>query len=247
VKNTENFGFLKADYREKMKNIDSTKPVNNSKAKKNQDGLIMLSSGIEHNDLLQDFEFKPLKLSKQEAIDKAMKERPDLKAARMVQNVQEESLKAIKRSYAPQLDANLSWGYTKREGGDSTPLQLGVGMGIGSVNPYGIHYQIKEGEAYLDIAKHNVNIAICDIFYGVQDYYVNMRQLERKIPLMNTKVKATLENFELADGRYSVGLNNYVELQDALTNYNKSQLSFVEAVFEYNVARETLLKSMGVK
>ena len=51
-----------------------------------------------------------------------------------------------------------------------------------------------------------------------------MRQLERRIPLMNLKVKATLENFELADGRYGV-----------------------EAVFQYNVARETLLKSMGVK
>ena len=73
-----------------------------------------------------------------------------------------------------------------------------------------------------------------------------MRQLERKIPLLNTKVKATLENFELADGRYSVGLNNYVELQDALVNYNKAQLNFVEAVFEYNVSREMLLKSMGV-
>ena len=64
---------------------------------------------------------------------------------------------------------------------------------------------------------------------------------------MNSKVKATLENFELADGRYSVGLNNYVELQDALTNYNNAQLSYVEAVFNYNVARETLLKSMGVR
>ena len=74
-----------------------------------------------------------------------------------------------------------------------------------------------------------------------------MRQIERKVPLMKTKVEATLENFELADGRYSVGLSNYVELQDALTNYNKAQLSYVEAVFEYNVARETLLKSMGVK
>ena len=73
-----------------------------------------------------------------------------------------------------------------------------------------------------------------------------MRQLERKIPLMNQKVKATLENFELADGRYSVGLNNYVELQDALANYNNSQLNFVEAVFQYNVARETLMKSMGI-
>jgi len=56
-----------------------------------------------------------------------------------------------------------------------------------------------------------------------------------------------LENFELADGRYSVGLNNYVELQDALKDYNAAQLNFVEAVFNYNVARETLLKSMGVK
>ena len=106
--------------------------------------------------------------------------------------------------------------------------------------------QIKEGENYLNIAKHNVNLAKSDIFWEVQDNYINMRQLERKIPLMNTKVKATLENFELADGRYSVGLNNYVELQYALTNYNNAQLSFVESVLKYNIARETLLKSMGI-
>ena len=99
----------------------------------------------------------------------------------------------------------------------------------------------------LNIAKHNVNIAKSSIYWEVQENYINMRQMEREIPLMNTKVKATLENFELADGRYSVGLNNYVELQDALTNYNNSQLNFVEAVLEYNVARETLLKSMGVR
>jgi len=247
VENTENFGFLKADYREKMSSVNQIKPVSEFKAQKNEDGLIMLSSGINRDDILKDFEFKPLKLSKQEAIEKATKDRPDLKAARMVQNVQEESLKAIKRSYAPELNAELTWGYRKGKEYDSSPLQVGASLGVGSLNPYGIHYQIKEGEAYLDIAKHNVNIAICEIFYGVQENYINMRQIERKVPLMKSKVKATLENFELADGRYSVGLSNYVELQDALTNYNKSQLSYVEAVFEYNVARETLLKSMGVR
>ena len=67
----------------------------------------------------------------------------------------------------------------------------------------------------MDIAKHNLNIAKSDIYWEVQSNYIIMRQLERKIPLMNQKVKATLENFELADGRYSVGLSNYVELQDA--------------------------------
>ena len=245
VQNTENFGFLKADYKKKMQSIDDIKP-SGFNLKKNEDGLITLTSGIEHNDILQDYTFKPFKLTRQEAVDKAFENRPDLKSNRMIKNVQEESLKAIKRSYAPDLSADLSWGYTKTESNYSSPLQLGVGMGLGSINPVGIHYQIQEGETYLDIAKYNINMAKAGIFWEVQNNYINMRQLERKIPLMSEKVKATLENFQLADGRYSVGLNNYVELQDALASYNNAQLNFVQAVFEYNVARETLIKSMGI-
>ena len=247
VKNTETFGFLNADYRKKMQNIDNNIKPSGFSFKKNEDGLITLSSGIEHNDMLRDYKLNPYKITKQEAVDKALENRPDLKSIKMVTKVQEESLKAIKGQYTPEITADLTWGYTKNESTYSSPLQVGVGLGIGSMNPYQIHYQVKEGEAYLDIAKHNVNISKSDIYWEVQSNYVTMRQLERKIPLMHQKVKATLENFELADGRYSVGLSNYVELQDALTNYNNAQLSFFQAVFEYNVARENLLKSMGVK
>lgn len=247
VQNTENFGFLKTDYRKKVESLTTIKP-SSGEVKKNEDGLIMLTSGIEHRDIIQNFEFKPLTISKKEAVEQALELRPDLKSSEMLVRVQDESLKAIKKQYMPEVTGDLTWGYTKYDNDRySSPLQIGASIGLGSVNPYGIHYQVKEGESYLDIAYHNVNIAKTDIFWEVQTNYVNMRQLERKIPLMNLNVKATLENFELADGRYSVGLNNYVELQDALTNYNNSQLNFVEAVFNYNVARETLLKSMGVK
>ena len=246
VQNTENFGFLKADYKKKMQSLEEIKP-SGFNFKKNEEGLIMLSSGIEHNDIIQDYKLTPLELTRQNAVDKALENRPDLKSNRMLAKVQEESLKSIKRSYAPELTADLTWGYTKNEATYSSPLQVGASMGLGSINPVGIHFQVKEGEAYLDIANHNVNIAKQDIYWEVQENYINMRQLERKIPLMSQKVKASLENFELADGRYSVGLNNYVELQDALANYNNAQLSFVQAVFEYNVARETLRKSMGEK
>ncbi len=245
VTNTESFDFLKADYKKKMDTANNSKPPSPA-IKKNEDGLILLSSGIEHNDIIQDYKINPLKLTRQEAVDKALSLRPDLKSDMMLVKVQEESLKAIKRQYAPSVNANLTWSYNKDEHSYSSPLQVGAGIDLGSVNPYGIHYQIKEGENYLNIAKHNVNISKSSIYWEVQDNYINMRQLERKIPLMNTKVKATLENFELADGRYSVGLNNYVELQDALTNYNNAQLNFVESVLKYNIARETLLKSMGL-
>lgn len=246
VKNTENFNFLKADYKRKMESITEVTPVG-LQFKKTDDGLIMLTSGIRHKDIIQNFEFQPLTLSREEAVKEALELRPDLKSNEMLSMVQQESLKAIKRQYAPEINGEITWGYTKNESYYSSPLQLGTSIGVGSINPYGIHYQVKEGEAYLDIAYHNVNISKSDIFWEVQTNYINMRRLERIIPLMNSKVKATLENFELADGRYSVGLNNYVELQDALANYNTSQLNFVEAVFDYNVARETLLKSMGVR
>ncbi len=246
VENTENFGFLKADYRKKIENMMTIKPIANI-VKKTDDGLIMLTSGIEHNDIIENFEFKPLVISKQEAVNQALELRPDLKSNRMLVQVQEQSLKAVKKQYAPEITSDLSWGYTKNESSYSSPLQLGASVGLGALNPVMTHYQIEEAKSYLDIALYNINIAKADIFFEVQNNYVNMRTLEKKIPLLNEKVRATLENFELADGRYSVGLNNYVELQDALTNYNTAQLNFVEAVFNYNSARETLLKSMGVR
>ena len=245
VTNTENFNFLKADYKKKIEESNDTKvpaPV----IKKNVDGLVLISSGIEHNDIIQDYKLNPLKITKQQAVDKALELRPDFLSDKMLVKVQEESLKAIKRQYAPSINADLSWSYTKNEHSYSSPLQVGAGIDLGSVNPYGIHYQIKEGENLLNIAKHNVNISKSTIYWDVQDNYINMRMMERQIPLMNTKVKATLENFELADGRYSVGLNNYVELQDALKNYNQAQLNFVESVLNYNIAREALLRSMGM-
>lgn len=245
VTNTENFGFLKADYKKKIESTNNTKvpaPV----MKKNDDGLVLLSSGIEHNDIIQDYKLNPMKITKQEAVDKALELRPDLQSDKMLVKVQEESLKAIKRQYAPSVTADLSWSYNRDEHSYSSPLQVGAGIDLGSVNPYGIHYQIKEGENMLNIAKHNVNIAKSSVYWEVQENYINMRQMEREIPLMNTKVRATLENFELADGRYSVGLNNYVELQDALKSYNQAQLNFVESVLKYNIARETLMKSIGL-
>ena len=64
---------------------------------------------------------------------------------------------------------------------------------------------------------------------------------------MAVKVRQTLENFELADGRYAVGLGNFIELQDAKNNYNKAQQAYVQTVFDYNIAKAMLEKAMGEK
>ena len=73
-----------------------------------------------------------------------------------------------------------------------------------------------------------------------------MIELEKQVPLIAVKVRQTLENFELADGRYYVGLGDYIELQDAKVQYNNAQHSYVEIVYKYNVARAALEKAMAL-
>ena len=59
-------------------------------------------------------------------------------------------------------------------------------------------------------------------------------------------MRQTLENLELADGRYTVGLGDYIQLQDARVNYNNAQSSYVQAVYNYNVARATLEREIAL-
>jgi outer membrane protein TolC len=67
-----------------------------------------------------------------------------------------------------------------------------------------------------------------------------MIQLEKQIPLQEVKVRQTFENYELAEGRYYVGLGDYIELQDAKVNYNNAQRAYIETIYKYNVARANL-------
>ena len=109
-----------------------------------------------------------------------------------------------------------------------------------SVNILSTKYQIDNGKLQVQLAENDLNLAKQNLYFDVQNAYINMIQLERQIPLMAVSVRQTLENFELADGRYEVGLGDYIELQDAKVNYNNAQNNYVQAVYNYNVARANL-------
>ena len=79
-----------------------------------------------------------------------------------------------------------------------------------------------------------------DIYFQVQNAYINVVQLAKQIPLQAVKVRQTRENYELAEGRYYVGLSDYLELQTAKLNYNNAQHSYINSIYLYNVALANL-------
>lgn len=210
-----------------------------------KDGAI-LTSKIEKRDIIKTYKLKPYTTTLADSIKIAYDHRPDYKSAQLVVKAQEESLKAIKRSYYPALNASAQYNLNAYRNYNSNMFGIYGGLDFPTINGMNIKYQIDQGKALLDRAVNNVALIKRNVYFAVQRDYVTMKQYEKTIPLKSQKVAQALENFELADGRYAVGLGNYIELQTALKDYNNAQLDFVTAVFDYNYARYTLGEDMGI-
>lgn len=245
IKNTETFNFSTDQFTPITLLSDNTDEVYDSL--KYDEETPVFSSAIEKTDILKNYEFKVYPYTLEEAINRANEQRPDLLSYAATYAAMEESLKYTKREYFPSINGRV--GYTHRNTNYfvNNGMNFSASLDFPTVNIMNTKSRIEEARAQLDVALDNLNLSKQNIYFEVQNAYVNMQQIEKRIPLLEVKVRQTLENFELADGRYAVGVGDFIQLQDAKQNYNNAQQSYVQAVFEYNLARATLEKAMGEK
>ena len=238
---TESFNFNESTYSIDLEELDrkndiSTPPPAASDA--------MLTSTVEKTDILTDYKFEEFPYTFEKAVELAYKNRPDIKAYDATLRAMEENLLYIKREYYPEISANAGYGYRNQY--STSSFNVGVTLSS-SINILGKKHEIDAGKLQVQLAQNEINMLKQNVYFEVQNAYVNMIELERQIPLLAVKVRQTLENFELADGRYAVGLGDFIELQDAKVQYNNAQHNYVQTVYNYNVARASLEKAMALQ
>ena len=244
IENTETFNF-KNNYAEiNLLNIANTTT--------REDGTIepkeaVLTMQVEKTNILENYKFTKYPYTLEESIERGYKNRPDLLSMQATQDAVEQALKYTRKDYLPDLTGQVGYNWSNNTYYSSNGISLGAYLSMSNLNFMDIRMRIKESEAQLEIAKRNVELTKQNIYFEIQNAYINMIQLEKNIPLMQTKVRQTLENYELADARYEVGLGNFIELQDAKENYNNAQRDYVQTIYEYNVALTNLQTAMGEK
>ena len=240
IENTETFNFQNNYAPVNLEKIDEKKDL--SKPPKDVNNAF-LTSQVEKINVLDNYKFKPFPYTFEESVNLAYKNRPDLKAYDATLKAMQESLKYTKREYLPEISATAGYGY--RDQYNTNSFNVGINLSS-NVNIKGQKHKIDNAKIQVQLAENEIDQAKQDIYFEVQNLYINMMQLEKQIPLLAVKVKQTLENFELADGRYAVGLGDYIELQDAKVNYNNAQVSYVQTVYNYNVARANLERAIAL-
>ena len=228
---------------------DVTTPVDELLAPpKNVENAVYTGS-VETRDYAALYKHEKFPYDFDKCLDLANKNRPDIKAYENSIKVMEQHLKLIKRQYFPDLSAsgnyNLSAGKTNEKSGVTNSFGVGVNLSS-AVNIMQEKFEIDYAKLQVELAQNDLNLLKQNVYFDVQQAYINMMEFEEQIPLLEQKIKQTLENLELADGRYSVGLGDYIELQDAKINYNNAQHAFVRTVFNYNVARAKLEQAIAM-
>jgi len=204
-----------------------------------EEGAVFETS-IQKNELIDhSYTYTKFPYTLEQSLELAKEHRPDLRSYTAARDALRKELTYQKIQYLPDLKARGGYGLNANSNTTNSFSIQGT-LDFPSINIMDIKYKIDEAKAKLDAADTQLDKLSKDIYFSVQKAYVNMIQYEKKIPLTYVAVKQTYENLELALGRYEVGLGNFLEVHDAIENYNKAQENYVKLIFDYNVSRAKL-------
>lgn len=209
-----------------------------------------LTARVETQDYASVYKIEKFPYSFEECLKIANEKRPDIKAYEASLNAMQEYYKMVRRDYYPELSAAGFYSYNGSKA-NGTPYDntnnFNVSLNLStSTNIMRQVNMQNRAKLQIDLAQNDIETLRQNIYFEIQEAYINMKEYEEKIPLLGQKISQTLENLELADGRYGVGLGDYIELQDAKMNYNSAQHAYVQAIFYYNVAKARLEQAIAL-
>jgi len=226
----------------KLQLIQADNAVNLAVARLNN---VMGVPFIDKYNVVERLKYQPIDITFQKAIEIARDARPELKLAELRVESSKQTLKLAKKSYFPTLSIEGQAMVGGRHWSSNHGYNLGGYLNFPTVNAALIRNEIKEARYLYDKEIANAKNTQNQIYLEIQNAYLRLEEKKNQMPVALLNVKQSKENYELSYGRYRVGEASPTELKDAQINYQQAQLSYYNALYEYNSAKAELEKAIG--
>ncbi len=184
----------------------------------------------------------------QDAEKLALENRPDYKAAELKTSAGSYSIRSAARGNSPSV--SVTSGYSAG-GDDFFSLDKGWNVGLSVSIPIVdggaanaaleiAMAQAKSLNAVQETLKQNIQLEVRKAVLAV-------RTARERIRITELTVKQAKENYELAEGRYQMGVSNALEVTDALLALTNANLSAYQAIYGLQSALVNLEKSIGTE
>lgn len=172
---------------------------------------------------------------KTEAPEIAYNNSPDLQVLVNTKKAMEQSLKYAKRAILPDLNANVGYGYKNTNFARNNGLSVGVNLET-TTNFMEYKYQGKNAQAQLNIADNEITLFKKDLYYEVQRAFNNVDRAQKQVPTAKTEVEQSLVNLTLVEEKYKSDELDYIALQEARKAYIRALDTYIESIYNYNIA-----------
>jgi outer membrane protein len=184
-----------------------------------------------------------------QAVDTALQSRPEVIATGHRVKAAEENINLAQKGFFPVISGSAA--YNRASTNEMTFRNDGWNAGISVSFPifsgFLTHHQVKEAEATHNAAKANFDLLKQSVILEVQQAYLNLVAAADRIPTSELAQRQAAENLEIANGRYAAGVGNPIEVTDAQVSYTNAKTTYIQALYDYNIAVANLEKSMGLK
>ncbi len=190
--------------------------------------------------------FQKYDITIEDALSKAFQDRPDLKSVVARRQASESSIDLAKTGYYPVLTGSAAYSWS----GEKFPLEHGWDVGAALSFPifsgFLTKYQVQEAKANLNVLKANEESVKQTVISDVQQAFLNLKAAEERVPTAKLNVEQARENLDIANGRYSAGVGNPIEVTDAEVSLITAKTSYIQALYDYKIAQASLEKAMGI-
>ena len=226
----------------KLQLIQADNAVNLAVAKLNN---VMGVPFIDKYNVQERLKYQPVDVTFNKSVEIARDARPELKLAELKVESANQTMKLVKKSYFPTLSVEGQY----QRGGKSWNSNYGYNIGgylnFPTINGMLIKNEIKEARYLYDKEIANAKNTQNSIYLEIQNAYLTLVEKKNQMPVAILGVKQAKENYELSYGRYRVGEASPTELKDAQINYQQAQLTYYNALYQYNSSKAALEKAIG--
>jgi outer membrane protein len=190
--------------------------------------------------------FKQMDITREEILKSAYEQRPELLQLKARQRGLEATVKLAQSSYYPTLSGNASYLYRGNQVENLYwDLFVGATLNIPLFSGFSSPNQVAEARANLRNLQAQEESLKLNIRLEADQAYLSLKLAYEQVVVTEKSQVQAQENFELATGRYQVGVGSPLEVTDAEVLLANARANNVTALYNYKVAEARIEKAMG--
>ena len=195
----------------------------------------------------ESIDLKPKTFTLAEIFESAYSKRPEILQLKARQRSQDATVKLAQASYYPTLSGVANYLY---RGTDLSPmywdLSFGAILSVPIFSGFSTPNQVAEARANLRNLQAQEENLLLNIRLEAEQAYLNQKQAIDRIAVAEKAVRQAQENYDLATGRYQVGVGSPLEITDAEVSLANAKANYIQALYDMKVSEAKIEKAMGL-